>query len=120
MTSEQKELTLGRLSSETVREATARGWEEWLEVLDAAGAADWAHGQIVAHLEREHREATTSWWRQSITVGYAGLRQAGGGRDRRAFRLPDQIRHGHRLVAGLRPVCTRNTPSNLAKIGGIR
>ena len=63
MTSEQKELTLVRLSSETVREATGRGWEEWLEALDAAGAADWNHGQIVAHLEREHREATTSWWR---------------------------------------------------------
>ncbi len=74
MTSEQKELTLVRLSSETVREATGRGWEEWLEALDAAGAADWNHGQIVAHLEREHREATTSWWRQSITVGYEQAR----------------------------------------------
>ena len=57
-----------------MREATGRGWEEWLEALDAAGAADWNHGQIVAHLEREHREATTGWWRQSITVGYEQAR----------------------------------------------
>jgi len=46
----------------------------WLEVLDAPGAADWAHGEIVAHLEREHPETGSSWWRQSITVGYEQAR----------------------------------------------
>ena len=74
MTSGQKELLLSRLSSETVRAATGRGWEEWLEALDAAGAADWNHGEIVGHLEREYPDATSSWWRQSITVGYEQAR----------------------------------------------
>ena len=71
---EKGKLTLGRVSSDSVREATGRGWEEWLEVLDAAGAADWDHRQIVAHLEREHPEVGSGWWRQSITVGYEQAR----------------------------------------------
>jgi hypothetical protein len=29
---------------------------------------------IVAYLERDHGEATSSWWRQSITVGYEQAR----------------------------------------------
>jgi uncharacterized protein YndB with AHSA1/START domain len=65
---------LDRISSESVREATGRGWEEWLETLDAAGAADWSHKEIVSYLEREHREETTAWWRQSLTVGYEQAR----------------------------------------------
>lgn len=73
MADEKGELTLGRVSSESVREATGRGWEEWLEALDAVEAADWDHKEIVAYLEREHREVS-SWWRQSITVGYEQAR----------------------------------------------
>ena len=42
-------------------------------MLDGAGAADWNHKQTVAHLEREHPEVS-SWWRQSITVGYEQAR----------------------------------------------
>jgi uncharacterized protein YndB with AHSA1/START domain len=68
------ELIIDRISSESVREATGRGWEEWLETLDAAGAAEWDHKGIVAYLGREHAEATTSWWRQSITVAYEQAR----------------------------------------------
>jgi uncharacterized protein YndB with AHSA1/START domain len=71
---ETKELILSRVSSESVREATGRGWEEWLETLDAAGAADWDHKEIVAYLKREHADSTSSWWRQSITVGYEQAR----------------------------------------------
>ena len=74
MASEEGELTLSRVSSESVREATGRGWEEWLEALDAAGAGAWDHKQIVAHLEREHPEVRSGWWRQSITVGYEQAR----------------------------------------------
>ena len=69
-----EELTLGRISSASVRRATGRGWEEWLEALDAAGAADWDHKAIVAHLEREHPEAGSGWWRQSIAVEYERAR----------------------------------------------
>jgi uncharacterized protein YndB with AHSA1/START domain len=69
----------GKISSESVREATGRSWEEWLEVLDAAGAADWSHKEIVAYLGREHPEVS-SWWQQGLTVGYErarGKRAAG-------------------------------------------
>jgi uncharacterized protein YndB with AHSA1/START domain len=64
---------LDRISSESVREATGRGWDEWLDALDAAGAAEWSHKEIVAHLAREH-PAVSSWWRQAITVGYEQAR----------------------------------------------
>ncbi len=74
MAGERAALTLSRLSSESLREATGRGWEEWLEALDGAGAADWSHKEIVACLEREHPEVSSGWWRQSITVGYEQAR----------------------------------------------
>lgn len=72
--SETRELTLNRLSSSAVRRGSGRDWEEWLELLDRAGARDWDHKQIVAHLEREHPEVESGWWRQSITVGYEKAR----------------------------------------------
>jgi uncharacterized protein YndB with AHSA1/START domain len=71
---ETKELVLSRVSSESVREATGHGWEEWLDTLDTAGAADWDHKEIVAYLKGEHADATSSWWRQSIAVGYEQAR----------------------------------------------
>jgi uncharacterized protein YndB with AHSA1/START domain len=70
----EDEAGLGRISPEAVREATGRAWREWLEELDAVGAADWDHKEIVAHLAREHPEAVSSWWRQSIAVGYERAR----------------------------------------------
>jgi len=72
--STEREARLGRISSEAVREATGRGWREWLEALDAVGAGDWGHKAIVAHLEREHADTVSSWWRQSIAVGYERAR----------------------------------------------
>ncbi len=63
----------GRVSAAAVREATGRGWDEWFEVLDAAGAAELPHGEIVAHLQREH-PAVSRWWRQSVTVAYERAR----------------------------------------------
>lgn len=74
MSSDEDELTLGRISSPAVRTATGRDWKEWLEALDAAGAADWDHKGIVAYLEQAHPEVDSGWWRQSITVGYEQAR----------------------------------------------
>ncbi len=70
---DEDELTLSRVSSRSLREATGRGWSEWLEVLDAASAADLDHKGIVAYLERDHPDVG-SWWRQSIAVGYEQAR----------------------------------------------
>lgn len=66
-------LILSRVSSAKVREATGRGWPEWLEVLDAAGAQSWDHKQTVAHLAAAHPEVS-AWWQQTLTVGYEQAR----------------------------------------------
>lgn len=68
-----EELVLNRIKSSAVKAATGKGWEEWLERLDAAGAAAWNHKEIVAFLEREHPEMS-GWWRQGVTVGYEKAR----------------------------------------------
>jgi hypothetical protein len=38
--------TPGRVSDQAVRRATGRGWDDWLAVLDAAGAARWDHPRL--------------------------------------------------------------------------
>jgi hypothetical protein len=35
------------MGDEALNTATGRGWDEWFTLLDAAGAADWPHPQIV-------------------------------------------------------------------------
>lgn len=77
-------LMLERISADALREATGRDWDGWLEALDAAGAEELSHKEIVSYLGREHGDATTSWWRQSIAVGYEqarGKRELGQTRD---------------------------------------
>ncbi|GAA2840557.1 SRPBCC domain-containing protein [Crossiella cryophila] len=58
---------------DAVRTATGRDWTEWLSLLDAAGAADWDHKGIVAHLAAVYPQVS-SWWQQSITVTYEQAR----------------------------------------------
>jgi len=66
------------LSGEKLAEATGRNWEEWLELLDQAGAARRTHTEIARWLMDE--QGVAGWWAQSITVGYErarGLREPG-------------------------------------------
>jgi uncharacterized protein YndB with AHSA1/START domain len=63
----------GGPSERALQEATGRGWDAWLEVLDRAGAQDMDHAGIVAHLAAAHPEVS-AWWAQSITVGYERAR----------------------------------------------
>jgi len=60
------------MSNDAVRAKTGKDWAGWLAILDAAGAKDWSHKEIVAHL----KETTdlSGWWQQSVTVGYERLR----------------------------------------------
>ncbi|HEV2131312.1 MAG TPA: DUF4287 domain-containing protein [Longimicrobiaceae bacterium] len=39
-----------RTSDEAVRAKTGKVWEEWFRELDATGAAEMSHKEIVAHL----------------------------------------------------------------------
>lgn len=61
-----------RPSDEAVRAKTGKDWTEWFAALDAAGAAQMSHKQIVAHLAANHE--IDSWWQQSVTVVYEKAR----------------------------------------------
>lgn len=59
---------LARVTDASVRQKTGRGWNEWVETLDKAGAAPLAHNDI-ARLVHE-RFGIGEWWSQMVTVGY--------------------------------------------------
>jgi hypothetical protein len=63
-------------SDEAVRRRTNRGWLEWFEILDRAGAKEMDHKSIVAYLKENY--AISPWWQQQVTVAYEqerGLRK---------------------------------------------
>ncbi|CAN5644184.1 hypothetical protein BH23GEM6_BH23GEM6_19410 [soil metagenome] len=57
-----------QVSERAVRDSTGRGWAEWFQILDEAGATDMSHREIVSLLGKE--EALSEWWCQMITVAY--------------------------------------------------
>lgn len=63
---------LAGVGSAAVVKATGRTWEEWLKVLDRAGAKAMAHKDIAALLARKF--SLTNWWSQMVTVGYEQAR----------------------------------------------
>jgi hypothetical protein len=64
------------VSDGSVVRATGRGWEAWLDTLDAWGAGERTHPEIARWLEGEHDLA--GWWAQTVTVGFE---RAHGGRE---------------------------------------
>jgi uncharacterized protein YndB with AHSA1/START domain len=60
------------MSDEAVKARTGKDWAEWFEILDAAGAQQMNHKQIVAYLSDQHQVG--SWWRQMVTVTYEQAR----------------------------------------------
>lgn len=56
----------------SLRENSGKGWREWLRILDAWGAKERKHGDVVNHLLDEY--GVPGWWAQSITVGYERAR----------------------------------------------
>lgn len=69
---------LAGTSDDAVRDKTGRTWEQWVRYLDARDAAEMSHAEIVAAV-RDSGE-TSSWWTQTVTVGYErirGLREIG-------------------------------------------
>lgn len=70
---EAKAETAGReraagMSSEAVAAKTGKTWPEWFRLLDAAGAMEMTHKEIVALLAGEH--GLEPWWQQMVTVAY--------------------------------------------------
>jgi hypothetical protein len=56
-----------------VRARTGKGWDAWLAVLDADGARDLGHREIVELVGR-HLPAEDGWWQQLVTVAYEQAR----------------------------------------------
>lgn len=63
------------ISDAAVRKATGRGWGDWYDVLDAAGAREMTHQQIMLAVAGHD---VNEWWRQMVAVAYEqarGLRE---------------------------------------------
>jgi uncharacterized protein YndB with AHSA1/START domain len=71
-----RNLRLAGVGTEAVERATGKGWDEWLKVLDRAGAKTMPHKEIALLLSRKC--GVPDWWSQMVTVGYE---QARGLRD---------------------------------------
>jgi hypothetical protein len=56
------------IGSEAVAAKTGKTWDEWLEILDRAGARKWTHKEIARFLQDQWK--CPPWWGQMITVGY--------------------------------------------------
>jgi pimeloyl-ACP methyl ester carboxylesterase len=66
------------MSDDAIRRRTERGWEQWFDLLDAAGAIEWPHREIARWLRDE--QAIAGWDAQSVAVSYErarGLRAVG-------------------------------------------
>ena len=73
-----KETFKPRMSDEAVAAKTGKNWSRWFKHLDAAGAKQMSHQEIVAHLR--HKHDVRAWWRQMVAVTYEqarGLREVG-------------------------------------------
>jgi len=63
---------LAGMSEAAVRKATGRSWSEWVRILDKAGATSKPHREIAAYVHSQG--GISSWWSQSVTVGYERIR----------------------------------------------
>jgi uncharacterized protein YndB with AHSA1/START domain len=60
------------MSDEAVKAKTGRVWSEWFAILDAAGAQQMSHKEIVALLSEQYEVG--AWWQQMVTVSYERAR----------------------------------------------
>jgi hypothetical protein len=59
------------ITEAAVRKATGKGWGDWYALLDAAGAQEMTHQQIISAVAR-HQQNT--WWQQMIAAAYEQAR----------------------------------------------
>ncbi|MEZ4220345.1 MAG: hypothetical protein R3B13_05390 [Polyangiaceae bacterium] len=72
---------LAGIADAVVQEKTGRSWRQWVTLLEQAGARELSHRDIARHLRTL---GVSSWWAQSVTVGFeriTGLRGVGQRRD---------------------------------------
>lgn len=63
---------LAGIGSDAVMKATGKAWEEWLKVLDRAGAVKMPHKEIATLVFDKYD--VPGWWAQMVTVGYEQAR----------------------------------------------
>lgn len=69
---------INRVSDASVFKATGKEWDEWIKIMEKAGARTWRHGEMTEFLARKHK--LSLWWRQIVASGYqvaVGLRAEG-------------------------------------------
>jgi uncharacterized protein YndB with AHSA1/START domain len=70
-------LRLAGIGTDAVARATGKAWDQWLSILDKAGAVAMPHKAIASMLAQKY--GLPPWWNQMVTVGYEqarGLREA--------------------------------------------
>lgn len=56
------------LRSDAVSNATGRGWSEWFQLLDSAGASGLSQHDIERYLHET--QGLSGWWSRMVTAGY--------------------------------------------------
>ncbi|MFL5814327.1 MAG: DUF4287 domain-containing protein [Bdellovibrionia bacterium] len=59
---------IGRVTSESVHKGTGKTWDQWVLILEKAGARTWTHQEIVAFLKKKHKLGP--WWQQGVAMGF--------------------------------------------------
>jgi hypothetical protein len=57
-----------RISDESVKSKTGKGWVDWFAILDAWGERDEGHTATAKHLQETH--GADPWWAQAVTIRY--------------------------------------------------
>lgn len=61
--------TINKVSSDAVKKATGKDWEQWIRFIDRRGGDAMEHKAIVKLLARDGKIAS-GWWQQMVCVGY--------------------------------------------------
>lgn len=59
---------VGKVSAESVTKHTGKNWEQWISILEKAGARSWTYQEIVAYLKTKHKQSP--WWQQGVALGF--------------------------------------------------
>lgn len=70
-TTDSAGLAGGGITDTAIRKATGKGWGEWYDLLDSAGAREMTHQQLRSVIGRE---GAGEWWQQMIAVAYEQAR----------------------------------------------
>lgn len=60
--------TLNRVGADSLKKHTGKNWDQWIAILNRAGASEWSHQTTAIHLRDRHRLGP--WWQQIVTTGY--------------------------------------------------